>query len=500
MTEIREDRFEVLRPGGGNGFDAGPVDDAHEANSRGGTGLHVAIIGSGSAAMAAAIRAADEGARVTVIESGTIGGTCVNVGCVPSKYLVRAAQTAWGQSHPRIAGLQAVSPVIDRSQMLRQQHSLIQGLRQHKYHDILEGNPAISVMPGRARFKDARTLIVRDQGGQEHDVAADRILIATGASPSVPPITGLSETPFWTSESALASDQIPQQLIVLGGSATGLELGQAFHRLGSKVTLIERFGLLPGEDPEIGETIARILEEEGMQVVTGTEASAISFDHGQFHVDIPGEKLKGSHLLVATGRKPNTQGLGLEAVGIATDPNRAIIVDDHLATNIPGIYAVGDCTPLPPLVYVAAAAGTRAATNMTGGDAALNLSVVPRVVFTDPQIAVIGLTETAARAAAIAVDHRTLSLEDVPRAIGSFDTRGHIKLVAEPPTGRLLGAQIVAVESGEVIQTAALAISQGMTIADLADHLFPYLTMVEGLKLCAQTFTRDVKQLSCCAG
>lgn len=466
----------------------------------GGRGTHIAIIGSGSSAFAGGIAAADNGARVTMIESGTLGGTCVNAGCVPSKFLMRAGQGAWAQSHPRIAGLVAQTPTIDRPMILAQQQGLIDQLRQKKYQDVLDANPAISLVKGRARFKSANTLVVRDANGGEGAVSADRILIATGASPAVPPIMGLAETPYWTSETALASDEIPEHLVVLGGSAIGLELAQAFHHLGAQVTLIERVGLLPSEDANVGQTIRTILEDEGILVMTETEASSIVFDKGQFQVEVPGQVIDGSHLLVATGRNPNTQDLGLEAVGIATDPNHAIIVDDHLATNVPGIYAVGDCTAMLALVYVAAAAGTRAATNMTGGDAFLDLSVVPRVVFTDPQIATVGLNETAARTTGIVIKHRTLSMEHVPRALASFDTRGFIKLVADRSNGRLLGAQVVAAEGGEVIEIAALAIAQGMTIADLADRLFPYLTVAEGLRLCAQTFTRDVKQLSCCAG
>ncbi|MFN3397796.1 MAG: FAD-dependent oxidoreductase, partial [Sulfurimicrobium sp.] len=175
-------------------------------------------------------------------------------------------------------------------------------------------------------------------------------------------------------------------------------------------------------------------------------------------------------------------------------------VDDHLRTNVPHIFAAGDCTNAPQFVYVAAAAGTRAAINMTGGDAALDLFVVPAVVFTDPQVATVGLTEAQANELGMVTDSRTLTLDNVPRALANFDTRGFIKLVADKQTGRLLGAQVLAGEGGEIIQTAALAIRNRMTVTDLAGQLFPYLTMVEGLKLAAQTFNKDVKQLSCCAG
>lgn len=199
-------------------------------------------------------------------------------------------------------------------------------------------------------------------------------------------------------------------------------------------------------------------------------------------------------------RQPNTASLNLKNAGVLTNEHGAIPVDEFLRTSNPNIYAAGDCTTNPEYVYVAAAAGTRAAANMLGGNERLDLSVVPGVVFTDPQIATVGLDELTARRNGIAVNTRTLTLDNVPRALANFDTRGFITLVAEAESGRLLGVQAVASQAGELIQTAALAIRAQMTIHDLGGQLFPYLTMVEGIKLAAQTFTKDVKQLSCCAG
>ena len=226
----------------------------------------------------------------------------------------------------------------------------------------------------------------------------------------------------------------------------------------------------------------------------------MSYDGTQFTVAMAGREVTADRLLVATGRLPNARGLDLHRAGVETDANGAVRVDDHMRTTASGIYAAGDCTNQPQLVYVAAAAGTRAAVNMAGGDAALDLSVVPAVVFTEPQVATVGLTEDAARAAGKQVWSRRLALEHIPRALVNFDTRGFIKLVAAEEAGRLLGAHVVAADGGEIVQSAAIATAQRMTFADLADRLFPYLTMSEGLKLCAQTFTRDVKALSCCAG
>lgn len=462
-------------------------------------GLHIAIIGSGGAAMAAAITAAEAGARVTLIERGTTGGTCVNVGCVPSKIMVRAGHIA----HLRKAsgfdsGIAVSAPRIDRKALVRQQQARVDELRSVKYEAIIEGNPNVTFLKGTARFADATTLQIRLNDGREQRLAFDRALIATGSSPAVPDVPGLAGTPLWTSTEALVAEELPRHLIVYGGSSVALELGQAFLRLGSQVTLLARSTLLSREDPQVGETLKEILQHEGMRILTHKPVRSVAFKDGQFRVDA-GQEIVGDKLLIATGRRPNTRGLGLEAIGVKTNSNGAILVDEQLRTSATHIYASGDCTTHPEFVYVAAAGGNRAAINMTGGDARLDLGIVPGVVFTDPQVATVGLSEAAARKAGFKVDSRVLGLEHVPRALVNFDTRGFIKVVAEQGAGRLLGVQAVAAEAGELIQTAALAMHAGMTVADIAGQLFPYLTMVEGLKLCAQTFSRDVKQLSCCA-
>ncbi|MEO6148093.1 MAG: mercury(II) reductase [Sulfuriferula sp.] len=464
------------------------------------SGLKVAVIGSGSSAFAAAIRAVEEGAQVTVIETGEIGGTCVNVGCVPSKIMIRAAHIAHLQAEHPFAGLNKHVPVVDRRALVAQQQARVDELRLAKYESILETNPGITLERGFASFKDAHTLTVKKADGSEKELTPDRILIATGRSPAIPDTPGLDDIPYWTSTAALVAEELPQHLIVHGGSVVALELAQAFLRLGSRVTLIARSQLLSKEDPALGKELKTILEGEGMRILTDTEVKNTRFDGKLFQVNIGSETLNGDRLLVATGRKPNTDGLNLDGAGVKTDASGAVIIDGHMHTSVPHIYAAGDCTNQPQFVYVAAAAGTRAAINMTGGDAALDLSAMPAVVFTDPQVATVGLSEAQAAALGIETNSRTLSLDNVPRALANFDTRGFIKLVAEQGSGRLLGAQVLAAEGGEIIQTAVLAIHNQMTVEDLAGQLFPYLTMVEGLKLCAQTFFKDVKQLSCCAG
>ena len=462
--------------------------------------LHIAVIGSGGAAMAAALKSAERGARVTLIERGTIGGTCVNVGCVPSKIMIRAAHVAhMRRASPFDEGIAAVEPSIHRPRLLAQQQARVDELRRDKYEGILDDNSAITVLRGEARFIDANTVQVTTPDGTEREVRFDRAFIGTGARPTIPPVPGLSDTPYWTSATALASDTIPDRLIVIGASVVAVELAQAFARLGSEVTILARSRLLSRQDPAVDEAIQTAFKAEGVKVLNDTQASQISYTNEEFVLATNAGELRADRLLVAVGRTPNTDRLNLEAIGVET-ARGAILVDDGLRTTVPDIYAAGDCTDQPQFVYVAAAGGSRAAVNMTGGDARLDLSAMPEVVFTEPQIATVGLSEADADASGYVTDSRTLTLDNVPRALVNFDTGGFIKMVAERESGRLLGVQSVAGEAGELIQTAVMALRARMTVNEIADELFPYLTMVEGLKLCAQTFTKDVKQLSCCAG
>jgi len=443
----------------------------------------------------------ENGARVTLIEgSEVIGGTCVNIGCVPSKILIRGAHVAHLQAYHGLAGIPLHAPRIDRRAMLAQQQARVAMLRHAKYESLLAANPDIILLRGMARFRDAGSLVVRHADGGETLLHPDRILLATGASAAIPDIPGLTGAPCWTATEALVAESIPEHLIVLGGSVIAVELAQAFRRLGAAVTLVARGRLLSRQDPDLGEGLRAVFEEEGITVLTDTATHGVRYDGQQFRLDTDGGEIRGDRLLLATGRRPNTAALDLARAGVETDARGAIVVDDHLRTSVVNVYAVGDCTQLPPFVYVAAAAGTRAARNMTGEDVALDLTVLPAVVFTEPQVASVGLHEARAREQGLDVESRTLALENVPRALANFDTRGFIKLVAARDSGRLLGCQVLADGGGEIIQSAALAIANGMTVDGLADQLFPYLTMVEGLKLCAQTFRKDVSQLSCCAG
>lgn len=479
--------------------------------SDGGRDPHFLVIGGGSAGFAGAIRAAELGARVTVVERGIIGGTCVNVGCVPSKTLVRAAELRHLRMHHPFAGIPRGDGPLDLSALVDQKRELVERLRRTKYRDVLSAYDAVEYVRGNARLSGPDAVEVRRDGGAVSHLDADRILLAAGSHPRIPAIDGLEDLSCWTSEEALEADEVPEDLLVVGGSAVGAELAQMFARLGCRVTLLEALPtLVPTEDPDLGEALARHLEDEGIDVHTRTVATSVARKDGRYRltaeVDGVERTFTAERLLVATGRRANVEGLGLQDAGVETDDRGFIRVDERLRTTHSRIYAAGDCTPLPQFVYVAAKAGAIAAENaLAGGDGTrggktLDLSAMPSVIFTDPRVASVGLTEEEARRRGEDPEVRTLGMDQVPRALANRDTRGRIKVVARRGDGRILGLHVLSPRAGEVIQTGVLAVKHGLTVDDLAEPLFPYLTEVEGLKLAALTFSKDVEQLSCCAG
>ncbi len=458
------------------------------------------VVGAGSAGFSAAITAAEEGARVLLIGEGTIGGTCVNIGCVPSKALIRAAEALHAARRAtRFAGIESQAQLADWAALVAQKDDLVAALRRKKYRDLLPAYPTIAYREGRAR------LVPGGVAMGESVVACSRIIIATGARPATPPIPGLADVPHLTSTTALSCPRLPAHLIVLGGGYIGCEFAQTFRRFGARVTIVDMAPILATAEPEIRAVLREAFAAEEITLHERTRVHAVSGEEKRITLDCERAgrrfQLTGDALLVAAGRRANSEDLGLEALGIATEPDGRIRVDAHMQTTRPGIYAAGDVTNRDPFVYMAAHGARIAALNALHGNRhRYDDAVVPWVVFTDPEIAGVGLSEEAARQAGHGIETRVLPLTEVPRALVARNARGAIKLVAEAETGRLLGAQIAAPHGADTIQTAALAIKTGMRVADLAEMIFPYLTLVEGLKLAAQTFTKDVSRLSCCAG
>lgn len=479
-----------------------PVSAARRPNrTRSSQSPDLAIIGSGAAAFAAAIRATELGARVVMIERGTLGGTCVNVGCIPSKALLQAAESYWYGFHPPFAGVPALRGPVDLQDLVTQKRALVDTLRREKYEELIDVY-GWEFRPGAAAFVNAQTLQVDGSV-----IRAGAYLIATGASPAVPPIPGLAERGFLTSTSALDLEVLPESLAVIGANAVGLELGQLFRHLGSRVTLFERVPrIAPFEEPEISAALTAALEAEGIELVPAAEIARVErgpAGRKRLRVVVGGRERTWdvSEILVATGRRPNTAGLGLDRAEVATDRAGAVVVDDTLRTTNARVWAAGDVTAAPQFVYVAAYEGTLAAENILNGvEQRVDFTALPRVTFTHPQIAAVGLTEAEARAKGYEVKTSVLPLSAVPRALVNREPHGLFKLVADAVTDRVLGVHVLAPQAGEVIYAATLAVQFNLTVADLLRTFAPYLTMSEGLKLAAQTFGRDVAKLSCCAG
>lgn len=465
-------------------------------------GKHLLIVGGGGAAFSAALKASSLGARATIINDGLpMGGTCVNVGCVPSKTLLRAAEALHrAQSPSAFAGIETTAKLADFSAVMRQKRELVEALRQAKYADVIGDDPNITFVRGHGRLIDARTVEVNSTR-----LSADAVLLCTGARPAVPAIPGLEDVPFLTNESAFELTELPESLLVLGGRYIALECAQIFSRLGSRVTVLQRSArILPAESPALTDELTAQLKSEGLGIVTGVAIRRI-FSEGtgiavEAVVNGQHEVFRASQLLVATGRTPNSDGLGLEQIGVNLDAQNFISVDERLATSVPGIYAVGDVIGEPMFVYTAAYEGALAAENaLAGASRKRDYTALPWVVFTDPQVAGVGLDLSQAEAAAFDAEASTLPLSQVPRAIAARDTRGFVQLVRDRKTDRLLGARILAPEGGELLMEAALAIRHGITIGELKTAFHPYLTLSEGIKLAALSFGKDVKKLSCCA-
>jgi mercuric reductase len=476
------------------------------------------ILGSGSTAFAAATRAKDLGKTAVMIEERTLGGTCVNRGCLPSKNLIAAAKLVYDARHPRYLGLTPTEMPIDFRALIAQKDEIIAEYREQHYASILsddtQGLNPVQVVAGRARLVDLHTAEVAIPDGTVRRLTGEQVLIATGSHPVVPGLRGLTETPYLTSDlltsqEAMELTELPDSLVIIGGGYIALELGQFFARLGTAVTLLERTGrLLKDEEPEVSSTLAQLLGEAGVQALTHAMVVAVRGDERRVHVtaDVPGrrQEFSAAKLLVATGRTPNTRGIGLEQAGVRLDEGGAVVVDNELRTSVPHIWAAGDVigpqTDSQMATPVGARDGGIAASNaLTGAPQRVNHRVIPRAIFTDPQVGVVGLTDREANAVGIACTCNSIPLSVVPRAGAMRDTRGVVKMVLEVGTRRVLGVSMVGADAAEVIQIAATAMRFNATADDLIEQLFVYPTMAEALKIAAISFTKDVGTLSCCA-
>ncbi|WP_098054179.1 mercury(II) reductase [Kocuria marina] len=467
------------------------------------TKYDLAIIGSGGGAFAAAIRATTLGKSVVMIERGTLGGTCVNTGCVPSKALIAAADTRHvaADASGRFPGIAATAETVDMPALIAGKQALVESLRGEKYADVADSY-GWQVRRGDASFAggpDAPVLEIIAGDGTVETIEADHFLVATGSRPWAPPIDGLEETGYLTSTTAMELAEVPESLLVLGGGYVALEQAQLFARLGSQVTLLVRSRLASKEEPEVSKALQEAFADEGIRVVRRVVPTRVSRGTGgEAVVSGDSQEFRAEQVLVALGRRPVTDGLNLDAVGVKTGDSGEVVVSDRLRSSNPRIWAAGDVTGHPEFVYVAAHHGTLVAENaFADADRAVDYSRLPRVTFTGPAIGAVGMTEKEVLAAGIRCDCRVLPLHHVPRALVNRDTRGFIKIVVNADTNEILGLTAVAKDAGELAAAGVHVL--GKTVAEIADAWAPYLTMAEGIRIAAKAFTTDPSLLSCCA-
>jgi mercuric reductase len=467
------------------------------------------ILGSGSTAFAAALRAQEFGKTSVMTEERTTGGTCVNRGCLPSKNLIEAAKIIHDARHPRYPGLTPAELGLDFRKLIEQKDEVIYGYRKKKYESLTGGQ--FTIERGHVEFVDDRSVQVDGKR-----FTGERILIATGSRPVVPNIEGLRDVPYLTSD-LLTNDEpmelweLPRSLIILGAGYIALELGQMFHRFGAKVTIVQRSQqlLAHGYEPEVGEAIHEVFEKEGIRVITGAAVHSVRQNGTEVIVDVETgnqmRELRAEKLLVATSRRPNSDQIAIQKAGVELGNEGQVRVDEFLRTNVFHIFAGGD--------VIGREVGSQMATpvgSQDGGIAAhnafadgephrVNHRVIPRTIFTDPQIATVGLTEEEAISAGHNCWCNTVPMSLVPRAGAIRDTGGMIKMVADADSEEVIGVAMVGHTAGEVIHEAAMAMRFHAKINDFIELLHVYPTMAEALKIVAISRRKDPAKLSCCA-
>jgi mercuric reductase len=468
------------------------------------------ILGSGSTAFAAAIRAAELGKSAAMTEMRTLGGTCVNRGCLPSKNLIEAARIVWEAAHPRYPGLAPVKTDVNFAELIAQKRDVVEVYRGKKYQSILSDDDNIQVFDGKAELFDAHTVRVG-----ETTLIGDQILLATGTRPTIPTIEGLDDVPYLTSDllttgEAMELTELPESMIIVGAGYIALELGQMFHRFGTRVTILERSQvILPRYEPEVSDVLTFILRKEGVKIVTKAQVTRVS-QKSQNEIEVTAnvggkpQTFTAQKLLIATGREPNTDGIGLDKVGVEMDERGYVKVNDELQTSVSNIWAAGDVignhTDSQPATPVGAHDGVIVAKNaLDGAHQKVDHRVIPRVIFTDPQVAVVGQTDEEAVGSGVRCWRGTIPLEYVPRAGATHQMDGIAKIVIDRDTQEVKGVSLVMPNAGEVIHEAAMAMRFHAKLEDFIDMIHVYPTMAEALKIAAISYFKDPAKLSCCA-
>ncbi len=437
---------------------------------------------------------AGAGWNVALVERKHLGGTCVNEGCMPTKTMIASARVAYLAERAADYGVNTGQVQVDLGAVLDRKRAVVETFTK-KAQGMIDMAAGVDLIMGEASFTSPTSIDVSLNDGGVESLSADRILIDTGARPMNPPVPGLDSVLSMDSTSILELDEIPEHLLILGGSYIGLEFGQMFRRFGSQVTVVERAPqLMSREDPEVAAEIATIMQEDGITLHLGVEvANVAEADNGQINVTIVTQKgeerLAGSHLLVAAGRVPNTERLNLRAAGVETDPRGYIQVDDRLETNVPGIFALGDVKGGPAFTHISNDDSRIMARNLVGdGEGSTTGRPVPYTMFTDPELARIGLSETEARAQGLDIKVARLPMQQADRALEMGETRGFMKAIVDPQSDRILGASILSIEAGEIMTILQVAMMGELPYTALRDAVFSHPTLAESLNDLFMTF------------
>jgi mercuric reductase len=458
------------------------------------------ILGSGAAAFAAVLKASELDVKVAMVERGTVGGTCVNVGCVPSKNLLRAGEIIYYSKHPNYDAISSNNGKFSVKEIVKKKDELVLSLRNAKYVNVLDSLPNVTLIKGSASFVSKNEVKVNGK-----NFYGKKFIIATGSSTNVPLIQGINDVDYLTNVEALSLKESPDSMIVLGGGPLGLEFAQMYAHFGTEVTLLQRSSrIAPKEEPEISEALKQYLEEERIKIHTNAQVLSVRKKGDvkilRFNVNGDAREIETEQLLVATGRRPNTADLHPENAGVKLRQDGAVIVNPEMRTSSPHIWAGGDVIGMPMLETIAAKEGAITAENaLKNAGKKIDLLSVPHAIFTSPQIASVGLTEGQMMENMKVCSCRTLSMSEVPKAKVVHEERGLIKMAVHPKTGRIFGVHILAELAADMIHEAVLAVKYKLTVDDIIDtvHVFP--TMTEAIKLVATAFKKDVSKLSCCA-
>ena len=440
------------------------------------------VIGSGQGGNPLCGALAGAGLRTALVERKHVGGTCINEGCTPTKTMVASGRVAYLARRGADYGVQTGSLRVDLEKVRQRKRAIVDSFRGGG-QARLEKTANLELIFGEARFTGAGSVQVRLNGGGERTLEAERVFINAGARPAVPALDGLSGVPYLDSTSIMELAEVPGHLVVLGGGYVGLEFGQMFRRFGSRVTIVHSGRqLLSREDSDVAEQVAGILREDGVEVLLGATADRVTAAGNEIRLRVDGREVAGTHLLVATGRVPNSDSLNLPAAGVATDRRGFIPVNARLETNVEGIYAMGDINGGPAFTHISYDDFRILRTNVIEkGNAGTEGRLVPYTVYIDPQLGRVGLSENEARAQGRKMRVARMPMSYVARALETDESRGFMKALVDADSGQILGAAVLGVEGGEIMSMLELAMMGQLPYTRLRDGIFAHPTLAESL-------------------